>query len=233
MAPGPFCCYDAIPSTVRYLTTLLPSTTIYNPLTKSKRSAPFLTSFLVHLITTKLPLSTSTPEGTSPLFYAIVQVKKIHAPEPPKDEVKEKNTPKTAPSSASSSISIISTPATGPGRYSNTMASPYTTATPAPVAVALAKDIPRKPLNLPEEHYFVPIEKSNSPTALSEISLLFGRGWREITVQEAMESLRFPGLGIMIGDGEVWTQKEGVEKFWCETHGVWFEMRVWVRESAF
>ncbi|KAH9216012.1 hypothetical protein DL95DRAFT_388023 [Leptodontidium sp. 2 PMI_412] len=224
MAPGPFCCYNAIPSTLRYITQLLPNTTTHTPVASTKGSAPLLMSFLAHLLTNGVPLPTKIPEGTSPLFYAIIQVKKTH----PLEETGEatgvaesKPNPKPKPKRAPSSTTWLITPSI-----------PTPTPTPTPITQLSPPTKPSNRSPYASERYFVPIEKSNAPTALAPNSLLFGRSFREIESREAMESLRFPESGIVIGDGEVWTEREGVERFWCEIQRVWFEMRVWIRDGS-
>ncbi|KAG4429248.1 hypothetical protein IFR05_015265 [Cadophora sp. M221] len=225
MAPGPFCCYSAIPSTLRYITHLLPNTTTHTPLASTKGSAPLLMSFIAHFLTNVVPLPTKTPEGTSPLFYAIIQVKKTH----PLEETGEAagvgaglsdSTPKPSPKPKSkrtlSSTAWLITP-------------PIRTPNPS---TQLSSPSKQNKTPYASERYFVPIEKSNAPTALAPNSPLFGKPFREIETDEAMESLRFPETGIVIGDGESWTEREGVERFWCEVHRVWFELRVWVREGS-
>ncbi|CZT40678.1 uncharacterized protein RSE6_00318 [Rhynchosporium secalis] len=226
MAPGPFCCYNAVPSTLRYATSLLPNTILYQPLAKSKGSAPLLTCFLAHLLKTNLPIPSSAPEKSNHIFFVIIQVKKTH-PLEQKNESKAKNTAKTAPSPASSSMSVISAPAAAPStqvsgsrRINNIAIGAILGAIVSPFS------------NFEQASYFVAIEKSSSATVLDQNSPLFGRGFREIKTQEAMESLRFHGTGITIGDGEVWVERDGAEKFWCEAHRVWFEMKVWVREGG-
>lgn len=82
-----------------------------------------------------------------------------------------------------------------------------------------------------DESYFVPLEKIESPTSLDANTKVVGLGYREINRFDAMDSLRLPGSNIMIGDGEDWRLLEGVEKLWCETHRVWFELRVWISET--
>ena len=54
--------------------------------------------------------------------------------------------------------------------------------------------------------------------------------WKDISKAEADESLRAPVSGIGIGFAETWTTLEGIEKLWCDRHGAFFELRVWVTE---
>jgi hypothetical protein len=61
--------------------------------------------------------------------------------------------------------------------------------------------------------------------------ILKGKQWKEIAKEEADESLRPPGSGIEIGDGETWIELDGTEKLWCETHRAFFELRVWIKDS--
>ncbi|KAH7342675.1 hypothetical protein BKA65DRAFT_478544 [Rhexocercosporidium sp. MPI-PUGE-AT-0058] len=223
MAPGPFCCHSAIPSTLRYITHLLPNTTTHNPLSPTKDSAPLLMSFLAHLITNSVPLPTTIPEGASPLFYAIIQVKKTN----PLDQTGEV----TGTATAESKSKPRPNAKTGPSSSAWIVTSPAPTPTAQHLSSRLSTSKTTSPTRRASERYFVPIEKSTAPTALAQNSLLFGKDFREIEHKEAMESLRFPETGIVIGDGEVWTEQEGVERFWCEGHRLWFELRVWIREG--
>merc|ERR1712093_575700 len=106
MSPEPFCCSSAIPSTIRYLSLLLPKQTTHNPLPKNKSSTPIITSFLVHLSTNTLPIPDTVPEGYSPNFYAIIQVKRSHL------VGQNGNARSTISSASSSSTSVHSTPST-------------------------------------------------------------------------------------------------------------------------
>lgn len=238
MAPGPFCCYGALPSTLRYAIHLLPNTIIHNPLS-SKGATALLASFLAHLVKDGKAVPTSVPEGISPLFYAIIQVKKIpfldQASTGPGAGTANR---RTATSSASSSLSFISSPA-APQTRAQLRASGQSPprrqpGTKSNATSYLTSSLPTTPIPTLSTVYFVPIEKSGSATALDQNSLLFSRGFREITTREAMESLRafFPETRILIGDGETWTQRQGVERFWCTEHGVRWELRVWIREST-
>jgi hypothetical protein len=78
--------------------------------------------------------------------------------------------------------------------------------------------------------YFVPIENSRDATVLNPGPWVKTKQWKEISEDEAMESLRFPGTGITIGDGEKWKELEGVERLGCFSHKLGFELRVWVKE---
>jgi hypothetical protein len=81
--------------------------------------------------------------------------------------------------------------------------------------------------------YFVPIEERNTPTStiLAAKTPFHCRRWREIRKEEAYETVRRSEMDIVIGDGETWVPMVGVEKLWCENHGVWCELRAWVRED--
>ncbi|PVH89581.1 hypothetical protein DL98DRAFT_647324 [Cadophora sp. DSE1049] len=228
MAPGPFCCSSAIPSTLRYLSHLIPKQTVHNPLTKSKSSTPLLTSFLVHLNTNVLPIPITVSEGYSPIFYAIIQVKRSHPLDQSGQDVATGNSKPALSSASSPSTSPISAPSTHPQptRISSYKSTHSTSSLSPP-------SFPTGPNTIPvSERYFVPLEKTNEPTSLDPASRVFSRGFREISTREAMESLRFPESGIEIGDGENWGELDGVERLWCQDHGVWFELRVWVREGV-
>lgn len=60
--------------------------------------------------------------------------------------------------------------------------------------------------------------------------LLF-TAWKEITEFDAHSSIKPEGSRISVGDGEDWMKLEGGESFWCEGHGVRWEVNGWVRTS--
>ncbi|KAG9232153.1 hypothetical protein BJ875DRAFT_94001 [Amylocarpus encephaloides] len=79
--------------------------------------------------------------------------------------------------------------------------------------------------------YFAPIEDNNSDTILAPRISMQNKKWRQLREDEALECLRLPGSQIVIGDGEDWAKLKGVEKLWCDKHGLFFEMRAWYRAS--
>ncbi|EPE33013.1 hypothetical protein GLAREA_06025 [Glarea lozoyensis ATCC 20868] len=89
------------------------------------------------------------------------------------------------------------------------------------------------PVTTISTHYFIPIEERNTPTStiLAAKTPFHCRRWREIRKEEAYETVRRSEMDIVIGDGETWTPMVGTEKLWCEGHGVWCELRAWVRED--
>ncbi len=205
MAPGPFCCYSAIPSTVRHLVHILPDGTTHKPLNRLSTSAPLLSSFLAYMTLELGAVPTTTPNRYSARHYAIVQVKKTHPLLPT-------TLPQPLPKASPSSATLFSIPLDTKQRPSSARSESGDT-------------------GFSEVSYFVPLEKVDRPTVLDQGSLVKGRAYREITTHVAQESLRPPGSGIMIGDGENWRLLNGMEKLWCEDHRIWFELRVWVRET--
>jgi hypothetical protein len=81
--------------------------------------------------------------------------------------------------------------------------------------------------------YFVPIEErsAKSRTILAPNTYLKRRRWREIRKEEAYDTVRRSQMNIVIGDGETWLEMNGVEKLWCEKHGLFMELRAWVRDD--
>ncbi|KAH7419351.1 hypothetical protein BKA64DRAFT_751813, partial [Cadophora sp. MPI-SDFR-AT-0126] len=214
MAPYPLCCSSAIPSTFCYLAHLLSKQTTHAPLTRFKSSIPILTSFLVHLSTMKVSIPDTTPDGYSPIFYFIIQVKSHSLDQKTRGMSTGMGTSRPALSPTySSSTSLLSTPKQLPPRRTSNYRSIQNNNTGT---------------SHPSPRYFVPHE----PLSLNPANRLFSPGFREIATREAMESLRFPGSGIEIGDGEEWRELEEVERLWYWDHGVGFELRVWVREEG-
>jgi len=88
---------------------------------------------------------------------------------------------------------------------------------------------------LTEPRYFAVLTPDEGEERLREQKegkeMVKGQVYVEVDKGEAERILRFPGSGQEnIGDGEIWTKAEGMEKIWCEECMVWWEFRAWVRE---
>ncbi|CAG8955950.1 hypothetical protein HYFRA_00008804 [Hymenoscyphus fraxineus] len=91
--------------------------------------------------------------------------------------------------------------------------------------------LPTNNSNEPTYQYFVPTEKKGQETILAAKTYVKGRGWREIFKQDAQACLAFLNNGSTVGEGRVWKQLPGVERFWCEQHHRFYEMTCWYQES--
>ncbi|KUJ21978.1 uncharacterized protein LY89DRAFT_778322 [Mollisia scopiformis] len=90
----------------------------------------------------------------------------------------------------------------------------------SPASLTLRHDLTR---------YFAACEElRGKDTVLNANSRVLGRRWAEITLEEAKEWLRKVGFNGVLLQGV----GDGVERFWCEVHKCWWEMRVWVNEGS-
>ncbi len=216
----PFCCVSAIPMSFRYLVELLPALTSHNPLAKPLTSAPLVSVFLAHVADcyanphAPRPMEANLPSASN-LYFAIVQLTITKTP---------------APSSITPTLPRLSK-ASASGSVSGSI--PL-----GPSSAVLAKDMGYETIPLSSSaaiqqasvKYFVPIENSREATILSAGQRLKGKQWKEISTEDAMESLRLPGTDIAIGDGEVWKELEGRERGSCANHKLDWEIRVWINE---
>lgn len=178
------------------------------------------------------------------MYYAIVQLTTVKsvpvmAPKPEADDGR----PITAPTASrkdkgmtgftdvplDSSPSVPVKPGQGPGRptpLSSNSTSRNRAMTDVPVI--------SKPLaattNPTIVRYFVPVENSREATILDVGQRIKERAWKEISLMDAMNSLRLPSSGIMIGDGENWRELDCGEYGRCRIHKDEWEMKVWVNE---
>jgi len=218
----PFCCVSAIPSSFRYLAELLPASTTHNPQMKPTTSAPIITVFLLYITNCYHHPHAPQPKeirrtSASNLYYAIMQL-----------TTHQTSVTSTIPTSLSSS------PALKSSNLFNTILCRSSATSVSRFIDEGFTDIPLHPQPLQPEktvRYFVPIENSRDSTILNPGQNIKGKLWKEISEIAAMESLRFLGSGIWIGDGENWKELEGLERLSCPGHKMDFVLRLWIKES--
>ncbi|KAI9051590.1 hypothetical protein LZ554_004634 [Drepanopeziza brunnea f. sp. 'monogermtubi'] len=233
MVPGPFCCSSAIPITIKHLSRLILPTATHKPLNPGKELAPLLSTFLVSLCTSHVPIPTAVPTGYVSRYFVIIQVKKTRHFEAP---------PTFGPSDESSeNSSFVKVPMNPRPKPCSTLQlaaeKPQMSSPQSPSGLSDFVEVPLPTPSLrthvssseERERYFVPLESTTKPTILVDNSFVKGKEFREITNQEARASLA-PIAGMATGERKKFEQASGVERLWCEDHKFMFELRVWFSE---
>lgn len=231
----PFCCVSAIPSSFRYVAKLIPPSTSHNPLAKPLTSTPLITVFLAYVASCYNHPHDPRPKeipwrSPSTLYFAVVQLTTI------------KTIPQASPPPASASYKIPRPASTAPLRHTSGASNPRSliaevdegftdiSLTSCSSFGSPSRSRSNSLQQVKTARYFVPIENSREATILNPDQKLMGKSWKEIGEKDAMESLKLPGTGIIIGDGQNWRELEGVEWMSCKRHEVEFEVRAWVKE---